>query len=838
MKLFYASKCRDSVSLGIVSKTGRPEFYYMMNEGNEINEHKAVPREQTHGPARLIHIMIPVFCFLVTTVFLASALNPFLPVKTFLLQLTVVGGLLVWAYEALLEGRLRVVRTPVDIFLIIFLLWIGITGLYAANRPLWLEQLTLQLCGAALFYFIVFYFRDSLAVEKLIFYMLIPVFVVGALAIFDLKAMSFFPWDLLLVNNHYSVFKLLGVDGTVPGTWDGNFDGRVSASFGNPVYLAGWVVLMLPAAWSVYKSSESPVRRTVSLAAVVVLLFLLIVTFTRSAWGSALISLAVYRLLTRRRRHSRCAEPSRQLGTVVIVIALIFFALMFAKKGVFNPNFSIAGRLSSIVKTGDESQLQRALIWKTTWETIKDNPLKGVGLGNYQVFHPWYQTQFFKDGFWREYVSFPERVHNEYMELTAETGVPGLILYIALIAAIIRTGFKALSSEGRRGELATGILSGFVALLLYALFQFPMHIVPVHSYFWIMAGALVVLGHGDSLCPSLIVIRTPGRSREKVIAMVTFTVMFLLCAWSLFTPTLGHISFFRGIRAENTDDINRAARLMENGIASNPGSREMYIRYGAKLNAFADSTQGTWERKMLLEKARNMSIQGMKYHPYEERLYLNAGAASISLGEPEKARLMLEYATVLNPSDPVAIYNLGIAYYMMSMYNNAKYIYGKSIETGTVVPGAYLNLGRVHSALGEHKEALEAYRKALEEQGVSGDVYYSMGLSYSAMGNREEAVSCYRKALAADPDNMDALGNLGIEKLESGDYDGALRDLGKVLGSRPDSGIAMYHIGRAYYRMGNMNAAETWLKNAAVELPGHEGINKLLNSIVRKGISE
>lgn len=785
--------------------------------------------------AKLIRAILPGFCFLVTTVYLASALNPFLPVKSFIMQITVVGCILVWAYGTAVEGRLRLARTPVDVIMILYLAWLVVTGIYALNRPLWLDQLVLQFCGAAFFYLVVFYFRGYSDIESLMFYMLIPVFFVGALAVLDLQAKSFFPWDFLLVNRYYSIFEMLGVEGLPPGSWEGNFDGRVSASFGNPVYLAGWVVLLLPAAFAVCRESSSALRRIVSLCSVLVLLFLLIATFTRSAWAAAALGAVVFFVLNRRRRTPASAAKA---GMIIISAALLVFILFFARQGAINPNYSVAERVTSIFEAGDRSQLQRTLIWKTSLRTIADRPLLGTGAGNYRVFHPWYQTAFLDDDFWRQYASFPDRVHNEFLEMAAETGLPGLALYALLLLSVIRMGKKAAGRGGAAGGLAAGIIAGFAALLFYALFQFPMHIVPVHSYFWLMAGALAALGGSEIVRARDRTIRAEGHSREKAVALVTLALLVCVCAVSLFSATLGHISFFRGIRAENPDDINEAAMLMEKGIASNPGSREMYVRYAAKLNSFAKEADETWERRNLLKKSRDVSLMGTMYHPYEERLYLNAGVSYISLDQPQKAKKMLEYGMVLNPTDPAVIYNLGIAYYMMGLYNKAKYIYKESIETGIAAPGVYQNIGRVHSALGEHDQALEAYKLAMQKQGVSADIFYSMGLSFSALGRREEAVSCYRKALEANPEHTDALGNLAIEKLEAGDVEEALEELGSVLESRPDSGVAMYHIGRAYYRMGNMKTAQIWLKSASEELPGHEGISDLLNSISGKGSIE
>lgn len=75
----------------------------------------------------------------------------------------------------------------------------------------------------------------------------------------------------------------------------------------------------------------------------------------------------------------------------------------------------------------DKSSMDRLHAWRAGWEMIKDYPYVGLGLGHFDYFSAKYMKRFLPAG---------ERnmaAHNTYVELTAETGIPALILFLALL---------------------------------------------------------------------------------------------------------------------------------------------------------------------------------------------------------------------------------------------------------------------------------------------------------------------------------------------------------------------------------------------------------------------
>ena len=69
--------------------------------------------------------------------------------------------------------------------------------------------------------------------------------------------------------------------------------------------------------------------------------------------------------------------------------------------------------------------------WANTLMMIKENPALGVGIGNWQVIYPLYYKSFARDPLFN-YRMQVRRTHNDYLQLAAECGIPGLLLFLLL----------------------------------------------------------------------------------------------------------------------------------------------------------------------------------------------------------------------------------------------------------------------------------------------------------------------------------------------------------------------------------------------------------------------
>ena len=139
-------------------------------------------------------------------------------------------------------------------------------------------------------------------------------------------------------------------------------------------------------------------------------------------------------------------------------------------------------RLQTIATVNSEQSVtERFLMWRSAINAIADNPLMGVGLGNYEA---QYRENYILD-------EAKERsqghAHNVYLQFWAETGLPGLILFCALF------GYILVWSWRRAGNFyGLIIFSATLDFMLYGLTDYTFSSFSAMRVYWLMFGACVV----------------------------------------------------------------------------------------------------------------------------------------------------------------------------------------------------------------------------------------------------------------------------------------------------------------------------------------------------------
>jgi O-antigen ligase len=80
-----------------------------------------------------------------------------------------------------------------------------------------------------------------------------------------------------------------------------------------------------------------------------------------------------------------------------------------------------------------ESGEGRLISWSLAADMVRDRPITGIGPGRFGVVHPAYQAAYFEDPDHREAThkaTFIQHAHSIYVTATAETGVPGGLLFV------------------------------------------------------------------------------------------------------------------------------------------------------------------------------------------------------------------------------------------------------------------------------------------------------------------------------------------------------------------------------------------------------------------------
>jgi len=262
---------------------------------------------------------------------------------------------------------------------------------------------------------------------------------------------------------------------------EGRLD-HLSGALRNHQLLAGLLCLSLPVVLVVSQMDEEPWRRYAAQAAAVVVIAGLLVSKNRSAWLGTVVAIIVLAVLYVRftRRGQPISIRSHQLLLPLITI-LLAGGLVFAVAQIQGGLGKRAISLSRL--TNDASFQWRLAMWNKGIRMANERPLTGWGIGAYPIqqalfFHPAApsreQRAILATG-----PRLTENAHNTYVQLAAELGYPGLLLYLAVFGAFFYTTIKGLRSirPGFRHTILLGATAAVAGQMVAAVgtpaWEFP-----------------------------------------------------------------------------------------------------------------------------------------------------------------------------------------------------------------------------------------------------------------------------------------------------------------------------------------------------------------------------
>lgn len=171
--------------------------------------------------------------------------------------------------------------------------------------------------------------------------------------------------------------------------------------------------MMLPFGIFLFMYERSFRRKLLYLAASVLAVLSVVVSFSRGGFVGLVAVLSVVWLFS-----------PRKLLTLALTGALALVLFLGAGAAYWE-------EMSTIPDQGETTAKERLLSWHAAWEMFLDNP-QGVGGGNFPVRFAEYQEDGFTRGMWGR------TAHSLWFTLIAELGIPGVLLYAVLLLFNLR----------------------------------------------------------------------------------------------------------------------------------------------------------------------------------------------------------------------------------------------------------------------------------------------------------------------------------------------------------------------------------------------------------------
>lgn len=224
-------------------------------------------------------------------------------------------------------------------------------------------------------------------------------------------------------------------------------------------------------------------------------------------------------------------------------------------------------------------------------------------------------------------------------------------------------------------------------------------------------------------------------------------------------------------------------------------------------------------------------LSGRAYVSAAAALILIAGAVSVTrLAAYESAVSIWQDATVHQPDDPMAHYNLGVA--LMDdgrPPEDAMTQFEEALRLDPEHTGALDNLGIVLHRLGREQDALSRFEQALRIDADDAVAHNNIGAILTSAGRPSEAIGHLRLALALQPDSPKAKThlNLGQALLGTTDHaDEAVVHLEEAVRLAPDDADTQYTLGAALLRFGRPEDAIPHFERALRLNPNDAEVHK------------
>jgi O-antigen ligase len=524
---------------------------------------------------------------------------------------------------------------------------------------------------------------------------------------------------------------------------------RPGSTIGHPVPLAAILSMALPVALAGLLTAPRLRTRVLAGAAALLLLLAVAGTLSRGPWVGLAAGLIVMLMLVLR---GRVAVGLRSIRWYLLAVCAVAAVVAFSAV----PMNRVVQRISMFRNLADDpSFADRFVMYRAAIGMIRDHPIAGVGLENFGLLYPRYRP------IEPEVLpadTIPTMVHNGYLETATTTGIPGLVVYLLLIAAVIRVVWRdrpaPLASDSLMPMAFLAAITSYLVQDLSGWLELSLS-----AFFWSVAGAAVAFATAQRDARPV----SPSGGRRwlaigAALAAVTATAAAGSHAFTeLQADRLFHDSYGLDVAVE-WPQIDARIQDGLNLVANDPyyvdsaGILVMRRFHEAPSRALYDRAAALFERA----RAAN------RFDPYilvnrielDTEALTNKTIASSDAGEGERAA---RAALDLDPNN-ASVYR-AVASFELAGGQSAQAL--AAIETARRLrphqPQSYVVEGDVRRALSDRAAAAEAYRRAADLFARGGAEWINaerrLVVTLAEMGRYADAVQEGRRLLELAPND-------------------------------------------------------------------------------------
>lgn len=354
---------------------------------------------------------------------------------------------------------------------------------------------------------------------------------------------------------------------------------RVFSTLAHPNLLATYLLMVLPFLVAIAQGSKNKKAKYFWYFAITISLFAMILAGSRGAIIGLIVGAVFYSIVIKKAK-------------LLVAPSLIFIVLIGLNT--FGHDFSLQNKVLSrfiIHEKAFESLEIRLDVWPAVIEQIKAKPLLGYGpemLGEGFLKH--YPEEMFKYG-----MKNVERAHNEIIDITAQTGLLGLLTYLTLLFYIFKIAWPQ-----RKVPLVLAGMTSLLMLFTTNMFNFS---TTVHYIFWWLIVAFLIT-HSKGTGEYKINLKIKNVTRIILIIITTASFIIINTSYNI-PPLLADYEYNKGLESLAYFDQESATDHFENATLINPN--EIYYGIFATKHAllFLEVERGEY----FLEKVKKKNTK-------------------------------------------------------------------------------------------------------------------------------------------------------------------------------------------------------------------------------------
>ena len=496
---------------------------------------------------------------------------------------------------------------------------------------------------------------------------------------------------------------------------------QLTSTLGNQNYVASYLALIFPIAFSFFLIETKKINKILFEVVLLINYTGIIICHTRAIWIALFFSLLLFGYLLSHYKMNKILKDNKKWLMILFSLFLLITLIYSTDNPLNRSPITAAERAVSAFDMQGSSLRTRLLIWDSTIDMIRDRPLFGSGLGTFPLHYLNYQADFLKK--YPNYLNFSGKageVHNEYLQLGAETGIIGLLVFILIIVILYKTNFNLIKKlKMINGKIIViSLLSGITVTLIHSIFSFPFHIPAVGSAFWFIIGLTIASENifvkkertdGKINCHEINMNFPKNKNYYKFIKIpliITVVIlMVLMINVIIIKPYRAELHLYQGRRWLIDGNY-------ENALPVISYARELDSHNGRILHALGATYYNLGEFKQAI-----YYLQEAKKYMIDVNTFCILGLSYSKLNMFKKAEEEFKQAIYLNPKFTEGYHYLGLLYFQQEDYDKAVEQWNKILEFELDFPNKYIvlnNLGIVYNKKEMTDKALEYFVQALE----------------------------------------------------------------------------------------------------------------------------